>query len=194
MRTPTRSAATGILLLGLLTSLALAGCADDEPEAAQDPPAAPTASATTGAAAPPAGGASYTALPPCNVLPESMRGTFQGNILMIDKQAKATDDWTEGVSCLGLLAGRTEALTTTLWLFEADSGTGPISALARTEAGNGEPTSGWGDEAWWNQNTCSLTARYGNLVVSYAQRAPTEGCRTDVERLAEAFAEQHLSK
>ncbi|MFK3980900.1 hypothetical protein ACI2K4_11045 [Micromonospora sp. NPDC050397] len=191
MSTSIRPAATGMLLLGLLTSLALAGCADTEPKA-QDPPtatAAPSASATT-----PPSRASYTALPPCNVLPESMRGTFQGNILMIDKKPQSSDDWTEGVSCLGLLAGRTEALTTTLWLFQADSGTEPVSALARTEAGNGEPASGWGDEAWWNQNTCSLTIRYGNLVVSYAQRAPTEGCRTDVERLATAFAEQHLSR
>lgn len=202
MRTSARSAVASLVLLGVLACLALPGCgASDDPDQAPSastsaPPAttgpAPTTAAPT-TAAPAAAAGPFSALPACNVLPEEMRGTFQGNMLKIDQEPKAAEKWTAGAACLGMLAGRTVALTISLRLFPANLASSGASTFAKSEAGKAETVTGWGDEAWWSKPACSLTVRYSNLVATFAQRAPTDACRPEVERLARAFADQHLT-
>ncbi|MFC6014713.1 hypothetical protein ACFP2T_00680 [Plantactinospora solaniradicis] len=200
MRSSARSSVASLLLLGVLACLALPGCGgSDEPE--QAPSASPSApSATTGpaptTAAPTTAAAAagpFSALPVCNVLPEEMRGTFQGNMIKIDQEPKASEKWTTGAACLGMLAGRTVALTISLRLFPANLAKSAASTFAKSEAGKADTVTGWGDEAWWSKPNCSLTVRYSNIVATFAQRAPTDACRPDVERLAKAFADQHFT-
>lgn len=194
MRTSARPAAAALLVLGVLACLALPGCGESDgpaqtptagtsapPVTTGPPPPAPTTAAAT---------ATFSALPACNVLPAGMRGTFQGDMLKIDQEPKTGDKWTAGSSCLGLLAGRTVALTIALRMFPAGS---DASAYAKSEAGTADVASGWGDEAWWAQPECSLVTRYRNIVATFAQRAPGDQCRADVERLAKAFAGQHFT-
>jgi hypothetical protein len=122
-----------------------------------------------------------------------LRGTFQGNVLKIDQEPKVADKWTEGASCLGMLAGKTVALTTLLRLFPAGTANTEASTFAKFEAGKGTTVPGWGDEAWWSAAECSLTTRYRNVVAEFAQRAPTKDCRAGVEAFAKAFVKQHLT-
>ncbi|MBF9129403.1 hypothetical protein I0C86_10515 [Plantactinospora sp. S1510] len=201
MRTSARSSVASLLLLGVLACSALSGCGgSDEPDQAPSaststPPAttgpAPTTAAPTTAAQ--AASGPFSKLPACNVLPEEMRGTFQGDMLKIDQEPKASEKWTAGAACLGMLAGRTVALTISLRLFPAKLASSGAATFAKSEAGKAEAVTGWGDEAWWSKPTCSLVVRYSNIVATFAQRAPTDTCRPDVERLAKAFADQHLT-
>ncbi|MBE1487222.1 hypothetical protein [Plantactinospora soyae] len=201
MRTSARSSVAPLLLLGMLACLALPGCGgSDEPD--QTPSASPSAPpATTGPApttaapttAAPAAAGPFSALPACNVLPDEMRGTFQGNMIKIDQEPKASEKWTAGSACLGMLAGRTVALTISLRLFPANQAKSGASTFAKSEAGKADAVTGWGNEAWWSKPACSLTVRYSNIVATFAQRAPTDACRPDVERLAKAFGGQHFT-
>jgi hypothetical protein len=92
-----------------------------------------------------------------------------------------------------MLAGKTVALTTLLRLFPAGTAGTEASTFAAFEAGKGKTVTGWGDEAWWSETECSLTVRYRNVVVEFAQRAPSDDCRAGVERFAKAFVKQHFA-
>jgi hypothetical protein len=99
------------LTLGLAAALiAAAGCGGSSSTGADRPAASPAGSTTPVTAGSASSGSApagdrFAALPPCNVFPDSLSGTFQGNLIQMTPTAKPGDTWTAAAACLGMLAG-----------------------------------------------------------------------------------------